>query len=171
MTGILTRSEIRSPLGTSFLVPKIESYLARAKSHLSMSHYITTLADATESISFKVMKWDCSCECFQRAEPARSCSQFRKWQNINLSKLTKLLQNSILEHSDSSNILFFWCNDCWCWDLEGLCWSRKKWGILIYKIVKCQIKSFNNLYVWLRMGVLSKLATNIQEIHLASSNK
>lgn len=56
MTGILTRSEIRSLLGTSFLVPKIESYLARAKSHLSMSHYITTLADATESISFKVMK-------------------------------------------------------------------------------------------------------------------
>ena len=55
--------------------------------------------------------------------------------------------NSMPGHSGSGNILFFLCNDFWCYGFRWIRPFRGKTGILIYKIVKCQIKSLNNVCV------------------------
>lgn len=55
--------------------------------------------------------------------------------------------NSMLGHSGSGNILFFLCNDFWCYGFRRIRPFRAKRGILIYKIVKRQIKSLNNVCI------------------------
>lgn len=55
--------------------------------------------------------------------------------------------DSLLGHSGSGYIVFFLCNDFWCCGFGWIRPFRGKRGILIYKIVKCQIKSLNNVCV------------------------